>query len=161
MPAIEEFPEDTNATVGETVVFQVSVNGRPVPSLTWFHDNSEICLNSTQTVQGDGSLNIPSVSVKDGGVYVLVASNCVGSVQQVVNLTVKHPEEENVAKEDGWKAASAVPPVLVGTFRNYVAEHHAAHNLQLIEQFKVCSMLRTQCRQSRSSRSTRQLPDQV
>lgn len=136
MPAIEEFPTDTHATVGENVIFQVSVSGKPVPDLIWYQDNREICLNSAQTIVEDGSLNIPSVSLNEGGVYKLVATNSVGRVEHVVKLTVqKQAEDEKMAVEDGWNAGNVVA---VGEFRKYVAEHHAVRNNKgLLDQFMV------------------------
>jgi hypothetical protein len=138
-PVIDEFPVDTFATVGESVVFQVLVTGRPNPDIFWFHDNIEISYDSTQIILADGSLSLPSVTLKEGGEYVLTAFNSVGRTERVVKLTVQNPtEKEDIRKEDGWRAGQVVAPIPVRDFRTYVAKHRADSYLGLLDQFQVC-----------------------
>ena len=135
-PVIEEFPEDTQAFEGEGVVFKVEVGGKPPPTLTWYHDEDVVTSNHALEILDDGTLNIPSVEMKQGGVYKLVARNSAGSVEQNVKLMVQLPVEEEELTAGERKSLTAVP-ILVEEFGDYMAMNHASNNKGFKDQFMV------------------------
>ena len=133
-PTIDEFPEDTTAVEGEGVVFKVVVSGKPVPTITWFHDDTEISNNYSQEILDDGSLNLPSAEVKQTGVYRMVARNSVGSVEQQVKLTIQVDGEKT---PDTDRRVMTFAPIPVAEFGEYVAQNHGNNNQGFRDQFNV------------------------
>ena len=131
---IEEFPEDTHAIEGEGVVFKVVVCGKPPPTLTWYHDEEEVTTNYAQEILDDGSLNIPSAEIKQGGVYKLVARNSAGSVEQSVKLTVQFEGEKT---PDVERKSVTFTPIPVSEFGDYVIKNHASNNQGFRDQYMV------------------------
>ena len=60
-PEVEDFPLDTCAVEGEGVVFQVVVRGYPLPSLTWYHEDTLLTPDYSLELLQDGSLSISSM----------------------------------------------------------------------------------------------------
>ena len=133
-PVINEFPEDTNALEGEGVVFKVVVSGKPVPTITWYHDNTEISNDYSQEILDDGSLNLPSVELKQAGVYRMVAVNKSGSVEQQVKLSVQMEGEKT---PDVERKIMTFEPIPVAEFGEYVAQNHGNNNQGFRDQFSV------------------------
>ena len=121
-PVIEEFPTDTTAIEGEGVFFKVVVRGYPQPSLTWYHEDTQLTSDYSLELTQDGSLSITSTEHKHSGVYKLLAKNSSGSVEREVRLTVRQEEEEAapVARE-----RVDVQPVSVAEFGDYVTHCHS------------------------------------
>ena len=119
---------------GESVVFKVVVSGKPVPTLTWYHNDVEITNNYSQEILDDGSLSIPTTEVKQAGVYKLLARNSAGSVQQQVKLNVQLEKDKT---PDFGGTAMTIPPVPVSGFGEYVAHNHASNNQGFRDQFAV------------------------
>ena len=134
-PLIEEFPTDTTATEGEGVFFKVVVRGYPQPSLTWYHEDTQLTSDYSLELTQDGSLSIIATELKHSGVYKLLAKNSSGSVEREVRLTVRQEEEEAapVARE-----RVDVQPVSVAEFGDYVAYCHSNSD----EMFKYQYMVR-------------------
>ena len=135
-PSIDEFPDDIYAIEGEDVVFKVTVSGRPVLTLTWYHHGSELVSTPSREVLDDGSLYIPCVDYDQEGVYTLVATNSEGTVEEWVELMVDS-EEEWEEWEEEEETEGTTEPVPVWVFRDYVAKKHANSNEGFRNQFQV------------------------
>ena len=145
-PSIDDFPTDTHAIEGESVVFKVVVSGKPLPTLTWYHGDIEVVNNYAQEVLDDGSLNLPSVECKQAGVYTLVAANDGGRVEQQVKLSVQFEGEKTPEVERKSMTLEAVP---VPRFGECVVMNHNNNNQGFRDQFLVCIGLQCICMQLR------------
>ncbi len=116
------------------MVFKVSVNGHPEPTLTWYDDDKELIPDFSREVLDDGSLNISSVQMKQGGVYKMVAANAGGTVEQEVKLTVQFEGEKT---PDVERKAITFAPVPVPEFGEYVVMNHNSNNQGFRDQFQV------------------------
>ena len=123
-PVIEEFPMDTTAIEGEGVFFKVVVRGYPQPSLTWYHEDTQLTPDYSLELTQDGSLSITSTELKHSGVYKLLVKNSSGSAEteREVRLTVRQ-EEEEAAPVDRERVE--IRPVPVAEFGDYVAQCHS------------------------------------
>ncbi len=133
-PSIEDFPTDTGAMEGESVFFKILVNGKPEPTITWFHNGDEISTNYAQDIQPDGSLSFPSTEMKHSGVYKMVATNSSGSAEQEVKLNVILEAEKT---PDIEKKSMTIPAVPVGDFGDYVEENSSNDHRGFRDQFMV------------------------
>ena len=104
------------------MLFKVVVRGNPQPSLTWYHDNTQLMPDYSMDIQQDGSLSITSSELKHSGVYRLLAKNSRGSAEREVRLTVIQEEEEEAVAA---KERVEIQPVPVAEFGDYVANNHA------------------------------------
>ena len=85
---------DTQLFESDTVEFIVAVDGKPVPSVKWFHNENELKANSRCKMRTDGNkhaLAISDVCPKDEGKYECMAENKAGTVTCSCSLTVKEP----------------------------------------------------------------------
>lgn len=118
------------------MVFKVTVVGKPEPKLTWYREDDVPIANAYgQEVLDDGSLNFPSVELKQAGVYRLVAANSVGKVEQQVKLSVQCDLEKT--PEVDRKAAETFTPIPIPEFGVYVVKNHDSNNLGFRDQFQV------------------------
>ena len=134
-PTIEEFPSDTDAIEGEGVIFKMMVRGNQQPTLTWYHQGTQLTSDHSLEMQQDGGLFIASSELRHNGVYKLLAKNSRGSVEREVTLTVRQ-EEEEVANVD--REGVEVRPVPVAEFGDYVADSHSNSN-EIFKLQYVCS----------------------
>ena len=118
--------------------FKVVVRGYPQPSLTWYHEDTQLTSDYSLELTQDGSLSIVSTELKHSGVYKLLAKNSSGSVEREVRLTVRQEEEEAtpVARE-----RVDVQPVSVAEFGDYVAYCHSNSDEIFKYQYVVRIML--------------------
>ncbi len=126
------------AMEGENVVLKVVVSGKPVPTVTWYHDDTKIVSNYSQEILDDGSLNLPSAEVKQSGVYKLLARSSAGSVQQQLKLTVQVDGEQKTPYTTR-KVEVTFEPMPVSSFGEYVAHNHRNNNEGFRDQFNVSS----------------------
>ena len=131
---IEEFPEDTNAIEGEGVCFNIVVSGKPNPSIAWYHNEDEVTSDYSMEVQKDGTLSIPSVELKHGGIYKMVAKNIAGSAEQQVQLRVTMEAEKTPEVERHTMEFSPIP---VAEFGDYVVMNHNNQNKGFRDIFQV------------------------
>ncbi len=134
--SINEFPSDTCAMEGERVFFKVMVRGNPHPSLTWYHDDTQLTPDYSMEIQRDGSLSITSSEHKHSGVYRLSAKNSRGSAEREVRLTVTQEKEEPAVKA---KERVGIQPVHVAEFGEYIAKNHAHSDAIFKLQYEVNS----------------------
>ena len=137
-PAIEEFATDMTAIEGEGVFFKVVVRGYPQPSLTWYHEDTQLTSDYSLELTQDGSLSITSTELKHSGVYKLLAKNSSGSVEREVRLTVRQEEEEAAPLA---RDRVDVQPVSVAEFGDYVAYCHSNSDEMFKYQYMVRNML--------------------
>ena len=81
--------------VGESLTVDISVEGRPTPSVQWSLNGNTIGNTATRTVSSTG-LVISAIAVEDAGVYVVTGINDVNStsVSFMVILDCKWPNRE-------------------------------------------------------------------
>ena len=125
---------DTTAIEGEGVYFKVVVRGYPQPSLTWYHEDTQVTPDYSMELTQDGSLSITSTEHKHSGVYKLLAKNSSGSAEREVRLTVRQ-EEEEAAPVDRERVE--IQPVPVTEFGEYVAYCHSDANKVFKLQYNV------------------------
>ena len=78
---------------GSEVTLTCTTTGNPTPTVAWQRNGGEVPSDSTPNLsseggEGAGSLVISPVRSEDGGVWVCVGTNIVGSNQQEITLTV-------------------------------------------------------------------------
>uniref|UniRef100_A0A4W5K8F8 Striated muscle enriched protein kinase b n=1 Tax=Hucho hucho TaxID=62062 RepID=A0A4W5K8F8_9TELE len=99
-PTFESIMEDVDVTMGETPRLAVVVEGKPIPDILWFKDDTLLCESSHITFVYDDnkcSLVLLNTSPEDSGVYTCTAKNLAGSVSCKAELTVRTVKED---KED-------------------------------------------------------------
>ena len=115
--------------------FKVVVRGNPQPSLTWYHEDSELLADYCTDIQQDGNLSITSAELKHSGVYRLLARNSRGRAEKEVRLTVTQEQEDHAVTP---KERVEILPVPVAEFGEYVANNHA-HSDEIFKlQYNVC-----------------------
>lgn len=66
----------------ETIRLKVSVAGRPLPTVTWYHDNEIVVADSGHILEtsesGESALKITAAKRKDRGEYTVKATNKLG-----------------------------------------------------------------------------------
>jgi len=130
-----DFPHDTCVTEGESVKFEVVVRGRPLPSLTWYHEGVPLSSDYSLELLRNGTLSISSADKRHNGAYVLCASNSKGTVEREVRLTVLQEDEK---AEPIISERVEVQPIPVQEFGEYTAKHHANSDKLFRLQYKVC-----------------------
>ena len=116
------------------MIFKVAVRGNPKPSLTWYHQDTQLTSDYSLELQQDGSLSIVSTELRHSGVYRLVAKNSKGSAERQVTLTVRQEPEEETAAAD---KKVLIKPTPVSEFGEYVAECHSNSNEVFKLQYNV------------------------
>ena len=114
--------------------FKVVVRGYPQPSLTWYHEDTQVIPDYSLELTQDGSLSITSTELKHSGVYKLLANNSSSSAEREVRLTVRQ-EEEEAALVDSERVE--IQPVPVAEFGDYVAYCHSDANKVFKLQYSV------------------------
>ncbi|XP_053325662.1 hemicentin-1 [Spea bombifrons] len=88
----ENLLEDLTFLVNETVILNCSVNGYPVPTISWQKDGHHIKAGEQYQLLHDGrSLQIVNAQLMDTGRYVCIVENVAGSVQKSFNLNIYVP----------------------------------------------------------------------
>lgn len=131
---IEQFPDDTYAIEGESLVLPVSVNGFPKPITTWLFEGVEVTNENCIEIQKDSSLYIPVVQLRHTGHYRLVAKNSLGNAERSFNVLVKLRELRRILTTH---TGLVIKPVPLEQFGAYVAENHAQDNKGFRNQYSV------------------------
>ena len=139
-PTIEEFPTDTQVIEGKSVAFRVVVRGNPQPSLTWYHNNTQLTSNYSLKLREGGSLSITSSELRHSRVYKLSVKNSKGSVEREVKLTVTSEEVKELSAD---MEGVEMNPIPVAKFGDYVAQSHSHSDEPFKAQYKVCSLCMT------------------
>lgn len=102
-PKFEETSKNENIlqiAPGEKAYLSCSLTGgKPKPSVLWYHNQLPVNIGHSRFQQHDnGSLTISQIGKFDGGTYVCVASNPLGSIKKVFTLQTYEPPkfEENL-----------------------------------------------------------------
>lgn len=69
---------------GNDTVMLCTSNGIPIPAVRWIRDNHPVTVDSPAS----SALNLKSVEIEDGGLYVCVASNLAGNSTTTLDLVV-------------------------------------------------------------------------
>ncbi|XP_046606834.1 uncharacterized protein LOC124298633 [Neodiprion virginianus] len=118
----------------ETIRLKVSLAGRPLPSVTWFHDGEAIqqdLRHVVETMEGESVLKIPDAKRADRGEYTVKASNKLGEDMSSFLVTVTDrpsaPGKANVTMTLGrsvtlsWKEPDDDGGCKIGT---YIVEYY-------------------------------------
>lgn len=73
---------------GESVVLNTQIVGNPTPKITWFKDGKPIKAN-TKSDKDTHSLTLIAPTKETAGTYTVKATNSVGSIETVANLTIE------------------------------------------------------------------------
>ncbi|KAI1899475.1 hypothetical protein AGOR_G00062180 [Albula goreensis] len=105
-PTFESIMEDMDVHVGETPRFAVVVEGKPIPDIMWYKNDTLLSESSHFTFVYDDnecSLVILNTHEEDSGVYTCTAKNLAGVVSCKAELTVHtaaHAKEETMEDEE-------------------------------------------------------------
>ncbi|XP_028993071.1 striated muscle preferentially expressed protein kinase isoform X2 [Betta splendens] len=104
-PTFETIMEDLDVCAGETPRFAVVVEGKPIPDILWFKNDTLLSESSHYTFVYDDnecSLVVLNARPEDSGVYTCTARNLAGSVSCKAELTVHEAKgkEDSVDNEE-------------------------------------------------------------
>ncbi|XP_076366090.1 neogenin-like isoform X4 [Tachypleus tridentatus] len=110
----EEEPQDVTVYPGQTAYFPCTIQGIPVPEITWFKDEQPLVLDLTRMlILPSGALEIDIVQTSDAGIYKCNASNVDKfQVSSSGRLTVNLNHDE---------ANKRAPPKFISTPKNIIA----------------------------------------
>ena len=92
-PAIEYDPKFKSQSMkaGMSVIILADISGFPDPKVTWFHNDQEIKPSDKITIEEDKKytrLTIKGTTGKTSGAYKLVATNDIGTAEEIFDVTV-------------------------------------------------------------------------
>ena len=87
-PSLLQRPAKKTANESQTAIFKCTVDGNPVPQVTWSKLNSSLPVGR-HVVQSNGGLILKDVRPDDEGVYSCTAENLLGSVNASAKLVVQ------------------------------------------------------------------------
>ena len=87
-PSLLQRPAKKTANESQTAIFKCTVDGNPVPQVTWSKLNSSLPVGR-HVVQSSGALILKDVRPGDEGVYTCTAENLLGSVNASAKLVVQ------------------------------------------------------------------------
>ncbi|KTG07072.1 hypothetical protein cypCar_00042446, partial [Cyprinus carpio] len=87
-PAFKELPGDVTLNKGQSLTLSCHAQGTPHPTITWTANNRPY---TGASVDGSGrsSVIIDNISVSNGGTYVCIAENTVGSIRALSFVRVR------------------------------------------------------------------------
>ncbi|XP_024080936.1 titin isoform X2 [Cimex lectularius] len=95
MPRFSQLLTDLLVVAGDTVQFECTVTGQPMPTVSWSLNNKELVqserVHMSQDMEGHCLLKVSNVTNEDKGVYTARAANQQGEVKCFSHLTVKTP----------------------------------------------------------------------
>ncbi|XP_046567799.1 contactin-2-like [Haliotis rubra] len=83
---------NTSANLGEDVTLECIFGGRPIPTVSWFHQNRKLSNSDSLTIS-NSSITIKQVSKTDTGIYSCSGNNNDGEESATMNLNVIDPNE--------------------------------------------------------------------
>ncbi|XP_065818245.1 striated muscle preferentially expressed protein kinase [Labrus bergylta] len=102
-PTFETIMEDLDVSAGETPRFAVVVEGKPIPDILWFKNDtllSEGCHFTFVYDDNECSLVVLNARPEDSGVYTCTARNLAGSVSCKAELTIHEAKTKEDPAED-------------------------------------------------------------
>uniref|UniRef100_A0A8C1LEB7 Hemicentin 2 n=1 Tax=Cyprinus carpio TaxID=7962 RepID=A0A8C1LEB7_CYPCA len=89
-PTFKELPGDVTLNKGQSLTLSCHAQGTPTPTITWTANNRPY---TGASVDGSGrsSVIIDNITVSDGGTYVCIAENTVGSIRALSFVRVREP----------------------------------------------------------------------
>ncbi|KAK2839515.1 hypothetical protein Q5P01_013255 [Channa striata] len=102
-PKFETIMEDLDVCCGETPRFAVIVEGKPIPDILWFKNDTLLSESSHYTFVYDDnecSLVVLNARPEDSGVYTCTARNLAGSVSCKAELTVHEAKSKDNSVDD-------------------------------------------------------------
>lgn len=102
-PTFQTIMEDLDVCAGETPRFAVVCEGKPIPDILWFKNDTLLSESSHYTFVYDDnecSLVVLNARAEDSGVYTCTARNLAGSVSCKAELTVHEAKTKEDPMED-------------------------------------------------------------
>ncbi|KAM8855604.1 striated muscle preferentially expressed protein kinase isoform 2-T2 [Spinachia spinachia] len=102
-PTFETIMEDLDVCAGETPCLAVVVEGKPIPDILWFKNDTLLAESSHYTFVYDDnecSLVVLNARPEDSGVYTCTARNLAGSVSCKAELTIHEAKLKEDPKDD-------------------------------------------------------------
>ena len=87
-PSLLQRPAKKTTNESQTAIFKCTVDGNPLPQVTWSKLNSSLPVGR-HVVQSSGALIVKDVRPDDEGVYSCTAKNLLGSVNASAKLIVQ------------------------------------------------------------------------
>ena len=87
-PSLLQRPAKKTTNESKTAIFKCTVDGNPLPQVTWSKLNSSLPVGR-HVVQSSGALIVKDVRPDDEGVYSCTAKNLLGSVNASAKLIVQ------------------------------------------------------------------------
>ena len=87
-PSLLQRPVGATVNESQTVILKCTVQGNPIPKITWSKLNSSLPAER-HAVESSGALIVKNVRPGDDGVYLCSAENLLGSVNATAKLTVQ------------------------------------------------------------------------
>ena len=87
-PSLLQRPAKKTANESQTAIFKCTVDGNPLPQVTWSKLNSSLPVGH-HVVQSSGALILKDLRPEDEGVYRCTAKNLLGSVNASAKLIVQ------------------------------------------------------------------------
>ncbi|XP_020610523.1 roundabout homolog 1-like [Orbicella faveolata] len=105
-PEIAAHPQNQTRIEGDNVTLSCSVDGNPVPTISWTRDGSPVNTSGTISISDDKKqLTISNVKRTDNGNYRCVANNSLGNAtSNAATLNVQYPPEIAVHPEAETKS---------------------------------------------------------
>ncbi|XP_065302130.1 hemicentin-1-like isoform X4 [Dermacentor albipictus] len=102
----EHGEEKVNVVKGDNLVLFCNVTGQPKPVVRWLRDGLPLEFRTgISLLQSGRSLNLSSLQLSDGGKYVCIGTNNLGSASRAFEVEVQEPPSIDTSSQDRHQTA--------------------------------------------------------